>query len=64
VHKNRVKGYNFQTLDSVQKAITDAIKTLIKGDFQSCYKARKIHRAKYVASEECYFEVNNADLDI
>jgi hypothetical protein len=25
--KSRVKGYNFQTLDGLQKAVTDAIKT-------------------------------------
>jgi hypothetical protein len=33
--KSRVKGYHFQTFDSVQNAITDAIKTLREHDFQS-----------------------------
>jgi hypothetical protein len=30
------QGLSFQTLDSVQKAVTDAIKTLTEVDFQSC----------------------------
>jgi hypothetical protein len=34
--QSRVKGCHFQTLDSVQKAVTDAIKTLTEDDFQSC----------------------------
>jgi hypothetical protein len=44
--ESRVKGYHFQTLDVVQKAVTDAIKTLIEADFQSCYEAWKIRWAK------------------
>jgi hypothetical protein len=42
----RVKGYHFQTFASVQKAVTDAIKTLTEADFQSCYQARKIRFTK------------------
>jgi histone-lysine N-methyltransferase SETMAR len=37
--KWRFKGCHFQTLDNVQKAVTDAIKTLTEADFQSCYVA-------------------------
>jgi hypothetical protein len=37
--KLRVKSSNFQTLDSVQKAVADAIKTLTEADFQSYYEA-------------------------
>jgi hypothetical protein len=40
--KSRVKGYHFQTLNSIQKAVTDAIKTLTEVDLQSCYEAWKI----------------------
>jgi hypothetical protein len=54
----RVKGYYFQTLDSVQKAVTDAIDTLTEADFQSRYEAWKIRWAKCVATEGCYFEVD------
>jgi hypothetical protein len=61
--KSRVKGYRFQALDSVQKAVTDAIKTLREVGFQSWYEAWKIRWAKYVASEECYCEGDNVDLD-
>jgi transposase len=43
--KSRVKGYHFQTLNSVQKAVADAIKTLREADFLSCYEARKIRWA-------------------
>jgi hypothetical protein len=61
--KSRVKNYHFQTLDSVQKAVTDAIKTVIEADFQSCYEAWKILWAKGVASEGCYFGGDIVDLD-
>jgi hypothetical protein len=46
---SRVKGYHFHTLDSAQKAVTDAIKTLAEADFQSCYEAWKICWTKCVA---------------
>jgi hypothetical protein len=61
--KSTVKGYRFQTLDSVQKAVTDAIKTLTESDFQFNSEAWKILWANCVASEECYFEGENVDLD-
>jgi hypothetical protein len=53
--KSTVKGYHFQTLDSIQNAATDAIKT--------CCEAWKIRWAKYIASDGCYFEGDSADLD-
>jgi hypothetical protein len=61
--KSRVKGYHLQTLDNVQMAVTEAIKTLTETDFQSCYEAWKIRWAKCVASEECYSEGDDVDLD-
>jgi hypothetical protein len=61
--KSRVKGYHFQTLDSIQTAVTDAIKTITEADFQSCYEAWKIRWAKRVASEGCCFEGDSVDLD-
>jgi hypothetical protein len=57
--KSKFKGYNFQTLDSVQKAVTDTIKILTEADFQSRYEAWKILWAKCVASEGCHFEGDN-----
>jgi hypothetical protein len=60
---NRVHGYHFQTLDNVQKAVTDVIKTLREVNFQSCYEAWKIRWAKRVASEGYYFEGDSIDLD-
>jgi hypothetical protein len=61
--KSRAKGFHFQTLDNVQKAETDTIKTLTEADFQSFYEAWKIRCAKCVASEGCYFEGDIVDLD-
>jgi hypothetical protein len=61
--KLKVKGYNFQRVDSVQKAVTDSIETLAEADFQSCYDAWKNCCAKRVVSEGCYFERDNVDLD-
>jgi hypothetical protein len=40
--KLRVSGSHFQTLDCIQEAITDAIKTLTEADFQSCCEVWKI----------------------
>jgi hypothetical protein len=57
-----VKVYYLQTFDSVQKAVTDSIKTLTEADSQSCYEAWKICWAKCVASEGYYFEGDNIDL--
>jgi transposase len=61
--KSSVKDYHFQTLDSIQKAVTNAITTLKEADFQFCHEAWKIFWAKCVASEECYFEGDSVDLD-
>jgi transposase len=61
--KSRVKGYHFQTLDSVQKAVSDAIKTLTEADSPSWYGAWKIRWAKRVALQGCYSEGNSVDLD-
>jgi hypothetical protein len=61
--KSRVKGHHFPTLDSMQKAVTNTTKTLTEADFQSSYEAWKICRAKCVASEGCYFEGDNVDID-
>jgi hypothetical protein len=47
--KSRDKGYQFETLDSVQKAVTYARETLTETDFPSCHGACKIHWAKHVA---------------
>jgi hypothetical protein len=51
--KSGIKGYHFQTLDSVQKAVTYTIEILIEADL-SCYEAWEIRWAKFVASEGCY----------
>jgi hypothetical protein len=62
VPKIKIKGYHLGTFGSVQKAVTDAIKTLRNG-FEFCYEAWKIFWAKYVA-EGCYFEGGGVvDLD-
>jgi hypothetical protein len=60
--KSRVIVYHFQTPDNVQKAVTDAIKTLKEADFQPCYEAWKARWAKCIASDGYYFEVENVDL--
>jgi hypothetical protein len=52
----------FKHLGSVQKSVTDAIKTLTEADFQSCCEAWKIQWAEVVISEGCYFEGDSVDL--
>jgi histone-lysine N-methyltransferase SETMAR len=44
--KSKVRGSHFETPDSVQKAVTDAINALREADFKTCYEAWKIHWAK------------------
>jgi hypothetical protein len=61
--KSRFKIYHFQTLDSVQKAVTDAINTLTEADCQSRYEEWKIRWTKFAASEGYYFEWDNVHLD-
>jgi hypothetical protein len=53
--KSKVKACHFQTLDSIQKAVTNAFKTLTEGGFQSYYETLKIRWAKCVASEGMLF---------
>jgi hypothetical protein len=60
---SRVKGHHFQTLDSVQKAVTDAIKSIREADFQSRCEVWKTRWVKCYASEGCYFEGDNVDID-
>jgi hypothetical protein len=62
-NQTRVKGYHFQTLDSVQKAVADAIKSLTEADCQSCYEAWKIRWANCVTSEGYCFEGDIVDSD-
>jgi hypothetical protein len=55
--KSRIKGCNLKTLESVQKAVTDAIKTLTEADFQSCYEAWKfgpnvLHQRDFILKEK------------
>jgi hypothetical protein len=50
-------------IDSIQKAVIDAIKILKEADFQSCHEVWKIHGAKPVTSERCYLEGDSVDLD-
>jgi hypothetical protein len=61
--KSRVRGCHFQTLDNIQKAVTNAIKTVTEADFWSCYEVWKFFWAKCVVSEGCYFEGDSVDLD-
>jgi hypothetical protein len=62
--KARVKVHNFQTHESVGKAVTDVIKILTEVDFQCCYKAWKIRLNNSVVSEGCHFERDNDDLGV
>jgi hypothetical protein len=60
---SRIKGCHFQTLDSVQTAVTNVIKTITEADFQYCSEVQKIFWVKCVASEGYYSEVANVDLE-
>jgi hypothetical protein len=61
--KSTFKIYHFQTLDSVQKAVTDAINNLTEADCQSRYEKWKIPWAKCAALEGYYFEWESVHLD-
>jgi hypothetical protein len=53
---------SLRIVGSVQKAVTDTIKTLTDADFHCC-EAWKIQWIKRVASEGYYFEGDNVNLD-
>jgi hypothetical protein len=54
--KSGVKSYHFQTLDSGQKVVTDAIKTITETDFQSCYEAWKIRGPSVLLQRDVIFK--------
>jgi hypothetical protein len=54
--KLRVRGYQFQTVEGVQKAVTDVIKPHTAGDIQSKYEELRVIGASCIESDGCYFE--------
>ena len=62
--KNHLKGCHFDTLDNIQKSITDKLKgTCIPAEVsQHCYEQWKQCFLCCIAAQENYFEGDNLDL--
>ena len=59
--KNVLKGRHFETLENIQKSVTDMLKTIPVEDFQRCnQKWGNLHRC--VAAQGNYFQGGNIDV--
>ncbi|GFV81363.1 protein GVQW3 [Trichonephila clavipes] len=54
--KNHLKGHHFGTLENIQTAVTDQLKTIPISEFHQCYEEGKKRLQRCVASEGSYFE--------
>ncbi|GFT38701.1 protein GVQW3 [Trichonephila clavipes] len=60
--KNYLKGHHFGTLENIQTAVTDQLKTIPISEFLQCYEEWKKRLQRCVASEGSYFEGDNVEL--
>jgi len=51
-----VKGKHFELIQDIETATTAQLKTLTKGDFQSCFRKWQERWDKSVRSKGVYFE--------
>ncbi|GFT88715.1 putative transposase [Trichonephila clavipes] len=59
---NRLKGHQFGTLENIQTAVTDQLKTFATSEFHQCYEEWMKRLQRCVASESSYFEEDNVEL--
>ena len=60
--KNVLKGRQFETLENIQKTVTNMLKTKPDEDFQRCYQKweQRLHRC--IAAQGNYFEGDKIDV--
>jgi transposase len=60
--KSHLKGRHFETVDNIQKVVTEKLRALPHKEFQNCYREWVQRLRRRVASLENYFEGDNVDL--
>jgi len=60
--KFHLKDSHFETVDNIQKVVTDQLRALLYEDFQHCYWEWEQRLRRCVASQGNYFEGHNVDL--
>ncbi|GFV10201.1 putative transposase [Trichonephila clavipes] len=60
--QNHLKGHHFGTLENIQTAVTNQLKTILISEFHQCYEEWKKRLQRCVASEGSYFEGDNVEL--
>ncbi|GFT00902.1 putative mariner transposase [Trichonephila clavipes] len=60
--KNHLKGHHFGTLENIETAVTDQLKSIPVSEFHQCYEEWKKRLQRCVASEGSYFEGDNVEL--
>ena len=60
--KNHLKGRHFETLDNIQKSVTDELKGIPAEAFQHCHEQWKQRLHLCVAAQGNYFEGDNLDV--
>jgi hypothetical protein len=59
--KSHLKGRHFETVDNIQKVMTDQPRALPHEDFQHCYREWEQLLQRCVLSQGNYFEVDDVD---
>jgi hypothetical protein len=60
--KFHLKGHHFETVDNIQKFVTDQLRALAQEDFQQCYREWEQRLRRCVASQRNDIEGDNVDL--
>jgi hypothetical protein len=55
-HKFHLKGGHFETVDKIQKIVTDQLRARSHEDFKHCYREWEQRLWRCVASQRNYFE--------
>jgi hypothetical protein len=57
--KFHLKGHHFETVDNIQRVMTDQLMALPHEDFQHCYREWEQLLQQHVPSQGNYFEVGD-----
>jgi hypothetical protein len=57
--KHSLKGTHFQSIEDIQRKMTDLLKGFTQNDFQKCFHAWKEHMQHCIEAKGNYFEGGN-----
>jgi hypothetical protein len=61
--KSAVKGHHFESIEGIQRAVTQALNNIPQAAFQECYKQWQHHWKRCVQAQGMYFEGANIVVD-